>query len=173
MGVMQIEQLCPSCNGSGRILRNPCNKCEGSGASHKKMNTKVKIPVGSHNGTRLRVSGMGNYDKGGHGDLYVFISIKNDGIYERNGDDVIRKLHIPFEDMILGQLQTIDSLYGKVKLKIPQLSKPDAVLRVTDHGIPNMNTHRKGDMYIVLSPEFPTNLSGEQESILKLYKKTK
>ena len=173
MGVMQIEQPCNFCNGTGTVTKNPCGSCGGHGIKSKKMQTNIKIPVGSQNGTRLRVSGMGNYDKGGYGDLYVFISVKNDKLYERDGDDIIRKLQIPFEDMILGNELTIDSLYGSVKVKIPSMSKPDSVLRINEHGIPNMNTHRKGDMYLVINPELPKKLTEEQLSIIRLYKKSK
>ena len=173
MGVMQIEQPCNRCKATGSIIRNPCGTCGGDGIVNEKVNTNVKIPVGSHAGTRLRVSGMGNYDKGGFGDLYVFILIRNDEVYDRDTDDVIRKLSIPFEDMLLGSELQVDSLYGNVKVRIPKLSQPENVLRIKEHGIPNMNTHKKGDMYLVLHPEFPTKLSDSQISVLELYKKTK
>ena len=116
---------------------------------------------------------MGNYDKGGFGDLYVFISVKEDRNYDRDGDDLIRKLGINFDDMILGTDKKINSLYGKVKIKIPKLSKPETVLRISDHGLPNMNTHKRGDLYLILQPEFPTSLSTEQAAVLSLFKKTK
>ena len=173
MGVMQLEQACPYCEGSGSIIKNPCGKCHGNGRTSKKVNTNIKIPIGAHTGMKLRVSGMGNYDKGGFGDLYVFISVQNDETYERNGDDIIRRLQISFAEMILGTELKIDSLYGKVKIRIPKLSKPEKVLRINDHGIPNMNTHKKGDMYLIVQPEFPTKLSDDQRRILELYKKTK
>ena len=173
MGIMQIEQPCNYCNGTGNVTKNPCGSCGGHGIKPKKMQTNIKIPVGTQNGTRLRVSGMGNFDKGGYGDLYVFIAVKNDKLYERDGDDVIRKLQVPFEDMILGDELIVDSLYGAVKVKIPPMSKPDSVLRVNEHGVPNMNTHRKGDMYLIINPELPKKLTQEQLNILKLYKKSK
>tara|TARA_B100000676_G_scaffold297223_1_gene338651 strand:+ start:166 stop:1239 length:1074 start_codon:yes stop_codon:yes gene_type:complete len=171
MGVMQLEQPCGLCQGTGTIIKNPCGTCRGNGYTSKKVNTNIKIPMGSHSGMKLRVSGMGNYDKGGFGDLYVFISVKNDETYERDGDDILRNLRVPFADMILGTEKKVDSLYGKVRVQIPKLTKPDAVLRVTSHGVPNMNTHKKGDMYIILQPEFPTKLSDTQRSALELYRK--
>jgi molecular chaperone DnaJ len=80
---------------------------------------------------------------------------------------------MPFEDMLLGTELHVDSLYGNVKITIPKLSQPESVLRIKEHGIPNMNTHKKGDMYLVLQPEFPTKLSDSQISVLELYKKSK
>ena len=173
MGIMQIEQPCGVCGGSGTIIKNPCNRCVGSGIKSKKINTSIKIPIGCHNGLKLRVSGMGNYDKGGFGDLYVFVHVKSEEEYDRDGDDLYRKLSIDFEDMILGKVLELDSLYGNVKVKIPKFSKPDQVLKVKDFGIPNMNTHNKGDMFLVLSPKLPNELSSEQEKILELFRNSK
>lgn len=173
LGPMQMEQPCPSCKGGGSIIKNPCRSCSGSGVNNKKMNTSINVPVGSHTGIKLRLTDLGNYDKGGYGDLYAYIFVKQHELYERDSDDVIRKLELPFEDIILGTTQIIDSLHGSVKIKIPRLSKPDSVLRISDYGIPNMSTHKKGDMFVVLNSKFPSNLTDEQVSILELYKKSK
>jgi len=172
MGILQMEQECPVCSGSGTMIKNPCTSCGGRGISSKKMNTNIKIPIGVHSGMKLRMSDLGNYDKGGYGDLYVFIHVLNDEIYKRDGDDIIRDLETNFVDMILGTQIELDSLYGKVKLKVPPKSKPESVLRVNEYGIPNMNTHNKGDMYVVLKPKFPSELSDVQTKILKEYKQT-
>lgn len=172
MGIMQIEQECSNCSGSGTMIKNPCNNCRGSGVTARKTNTTVKIPVGCHSGIKLRVSGLGNYDKAGYGDLYVFIHVLNDEIYDRDGDDVIRKLDINFYDLLLGTELEIESLYGNVKVKIPRMSKSDQILKVKDHGVPSMSSHRKGDMFLILNPKFPTEITDEQKSILQLYKKS-
>lgn len=172
MGIMQIEQECGYCSGSGTIIKNPCNSCRGSGITSRKAHTKLKIPIGSHSGIKLRVSGMGNFDKAGYGDLYVFIFVKNHELYDRDGDDLICKLDVNFYDMLLGTEMEIESLYGQVKVKVPRLSKPEQVLKVKEFGVPNMSTHRKGDMFLILNPFFPEKISEEQKSILELYKKS-
>lgn len=173
MGIMQMEQPCNNCSGSGTIIRNPCNSCIGSGIETKKVNTSVKIPVGIHSGMKLRVSGMGNYDKGGYGDLFVFIHIKHDEIYDRDGDDLLRKLELNFEDLILGTDINVDSLHGTVNVKIPKNSQPEQILKVREFGIPNMSTNIKGDMYLILTPRFPSNISSDQKEILELYRSSK
>lgn len=173
MGIMQLEQECGHCSGSGTIIKNPCGTCRGTGIIMRKAHASVKIPIGSHSGIKLRVSEMGNYDKAGYGDLYVFVHVLNDELYDRDGDDLIRKLNISFCDLILGTERKVESLYGDVKVKIPQMSKPEQILKVKEFGIPNMSTHRKGDMFLILNPEFPDKISEEQKSILELYKKSK
>ena len=172
MGIMQIEQQCGYCNGSGTVIKNPCGTCRGTGISSKKAHATVKIPMGSHSGIKLRVSGMGNYDKAGYGDLYVFIHVLNDEMYERDGDDIIKKLKVNFYDLMLGTELKVESLYGDVKIKVPKMSKPEQILKVKDFGVPNMSSHRKGDMFLILSPEFPESITDEQRSLLETYKNT-
>jgi len=172
MGPMQMEQICHACNGEGTTVKNPCNPCSGHGYIHNKMKTSVNIPVGCHSGVKLRLSNLGNYDKGGYGDLYVFVHVKTHSTYDRDGDDLIRNLKVEFYDMILGTSLKIDTLYGNINLKIPSNSKPDAVLKVNSHGVPNMNTHKKGDMFCVLKPNFPESISSDQIQLLQLYKKS-
>ena len=114
LGPMQMEQQCPSCGGQGTMISNPCRSCSGNGVTQKKINTSINVPMGSHSGVKLRLADLGNYDKGGYGDLYVYIFVKPHKLYDRDSDDVIKKLELSFEDMILGSTQTIDSLYGSV-----------------------------------------------------------
>ena len=176
MGPMQIQQTCPTCGGSGHILNNPCNPCKGSGVKQERVKTSIKIPKGCPDGTKLRVTDMGNYGgrQGSFGDLFVIVHIKKDEYFERDGNDLICHEHIPFYDMIIGTNITIDSLYGGVNLKIPQNTQPDSVLRIKDYGLPNMRSENaKGDLYVIVKPEFPKTLSVEEKSILELYKKTK
>ena len=174
MGVMQIQQHCPSCGGSGQITTIPCESCSGVGIEKTNNNVKIKIPKGASSGIKLRVSGGGNSDKqGNHGDLYVIVIVEDDGIHERNGDDLIIRQEIDFQDMILGSKKRINTPHGKVNLTIPACTKNETVLKVKDHGIPNLNTGRLGDFYVILNAIFPTTITEEQKSILELYRKTK
>lgn len=173
MGPMQVQQQCPTCHGEGTYIVNPCNTCQGSGITTETLSINIKVPRGVHNGSRIRISEHGNYiKKGSYGDLYVNIYIKRDSRYERDGDDILCSENILFHDLVLGCKKIIDSLYGKISVKIPPLSQPDCVLKIKDHGIPNSRTGRKSDMYVVLKPALPKQLSIEQKSILELYSKT-
>lgn len=173
MGPMQVQQVCPTCRGAGTYILNPCGGCNGSGITEETLDINLKIPRGVHNGTRLRVSEHGNYVKDGtFGDLYVHVYIKHDTRYERDGDDILCSEEIDFQDLILGTKKNIESLYGKISITIPPLSKPDRVLKVKEHGLPNSRTGRKSCMYVVLKARFPDKISMEQKSILDLYTKT-
>ena len=173
MGPMQVQQVCPTCRGEGTYILNPCSGCGGNGISVESLDINIKIPRGVHSGTRLRVSEHGNYVKDGvFGDLYVHVYVKKDERYERDGDDILCSEEIDFQDLILGTKKNINSLYGKISITIPPLSKPDRVLKVKEHGLPNQRSGRKSHMYVVLKPKFPEKISVEQKSLLNLYSKT-
>ena len=177
MGPMQMEQTCPTCAGPGTILQNPCNPCQGSGVVNEKINTTIKIPKGCHTGVKLRISEMGNYggrNSSGFGDLFAVIYVKKDNYFDRDGSDLFCQEEVQFYDMITGAQRTVKSLYGKVNLKIPTCTQPDAVLRIPNYGLPNMRSETsKGDMFVLIKPMFPRSLNTEQKSILELYKKSK
>jgi molecular chaperone DnaJ len=136
-------------------------------------NVKIKIPKGSHTGTKLKIAKGGNECKGGvPGDLYVIVHVKNDEYFERQGDDLICEEKINFHDMILGTKLTIPSLHGHVNINVPPNTQPDAVLKVKAHGVPNMRTTQLGDLYVVAKVTIPKQISPEQKGILELYKKT-
>ena len=95
-----------------------------------------------------------------------------DEVYDRDGDDLIRRLEVNFHDLILGTELKVDSLYGDVKVKIPKLSNPEQILKVSDFGVPNMSTHKKGDLFLILTPKFPDDISEEQIEFLESYRKS-
>lgn len=173
LGIMQVQQPCPSCGGTGDSMTDPCNSCNGHGVAPIKTDLKVKIPKGSYTGTKLRVSGGGHESKEAQaGDLYVIVNVKKDSYFDRDGDDLICKENIPFQDMLLGTKKKIPTPHGKVNVTIPSLTKHEAVLKVSEHGVPNMRSGRLGDLYVVVSAEFPKKLTPEQKSILELYRKS-
>lgn len=173
MGIMQMQQICPSCSGEGYNIVNPCLSCNGHGVVATTTKVKIKIPKGSHTGTKLKIAGGGNQSKSGPaGDLYVIIRIKNHEYFNREGDDLICEEQINFYDIILGTKLTIPSLHGKVNINVPVNTQPDAILKVKAHGVPNLRTTQLGDLYVIVKVVLPKELSSEQKSILELYKKT-
>jgi molecular chaperone DnaJ len=175
VGPMQIQQPCSVCEGEGTVLKNPCNTCSGSGTYQEQIKTNIKIPKGCHSGVRLRVSEYGNYIKGGKfGDLYVEVTVKKDKMFDRHDNDIVMTHDLDFHDMILGCNKQISSLRGKLNIKIPPNSQPNAMIKIENHGLPDMREPSLlGDMFIVLNPKFPKETSMEQKSILELYKKSK
>ncbi len=173
MGIMQIQQPCPACGGSGQSITDPCGSCEGHGVAPIKTDVKVKIPKGAYTGTKLRVSGGGHECKSGKpGDLYIIVNVKPDSYFDRDGDNLVCKEDVMFYDLLLGSKVKISTPHGHVNVSIPPLTKHEAVLKVTDHGIPNLRTGNLGDLFVMVSAKYPTKLTPEQKGILELYKKS-
>ena len=173
MGVMQIQQVCPICSGSGEEITNQCKVCNQNGLVDSRERIKINVPKGCHHGTRLRVSRGGDEIPNGlSGDLYIIIHANQTGNFKRDGDDLICEHNINFYDIILGTTIKLNTPHGDIKVNVPKTTQPEAILKVASHGLPNQTTHRMGDLYIVVKVDLPSNLSVEQEKILKLYKES-
>ena len=171
MGIMQVQQICPSCQGNGEQITNQCTNCDQNGLIQTKEKIKINIPKGCNHGTRLRISrGGDDCPNGTPGDLYVIIHANQSDKFKRDGDNLICEETIPFYDIILGTSKLIDTPHGQIKLKIPSNSQPDVVLKVASHGLPNQTTHIMGDLFVVVKVELPRHLNEKQIELLKTYR---
>ena len=175
MGIMQMQQTCPVCQGTGEMVTNPCGKCHGQRVSRVKSTVKVSVPRGANDGTQLKVNGKGNAPQHGHtyGDLFVVVRIKKDSKFTREGDNIITKRTIDFTKAILGGEEIIPSLHGRVSIKIPSGTQPGTYLKVTEHGTPNLRTGHLGDMIVIVEVEIPKKLSEKQKTVLQGFNKLK
>lgn len=170
-GFFSIASTCPSCNGEGSVIENPCRKCRGSGVEKQRRKMKVKIPAGIDSGKRINIPGEG--DAGSHGgpsgDLYVFIRVREHEYFEREGDDLYCLIPIGITQATLGGEVHVPTLDGKrVKVKIHAGTQNGKVLRLKGEGIPHLNSpSRRGDMYVRVHVTIPDKLSGKAKSLLK------
>ena len=168
-GPFIMEVQCPSCNGRGRAIKDPCPNCSGKGEVKKDRNLKVKVPAGIENGTRMRISGEGEAGlRGGqNGDLYVFVTIKDHKLYQRESTDLYTEIPISFTRASLGGSITIPSISGeKLELTIKEGSQYGQQLRLKNQGMTVLNSTRKGDLYVSLKVETPIKLTDRQKEIL-------
>ena len=168
-GFISIRRTCPSCNGSGVTIENPCNKCRGEGRKKLSDSIKVDIPPGVCDGNRLCSRGRGDAGMygGSSGDLYVDINIKDHAQFDRDEDDLFHELFIPFTLATLGGNVNVPTLQGKVSLKIPSGTQSNKTFRIKDKGMPNLRSRGKvGDLYVKISILVPTKLTKEQRSKL-------
>ena len=170
-GFFMIERGCEKCSGSGRIIKNPCNTCSGSGRVRKNKKLSVKIPRGVEDGTRIRLTGEGEagVHNSGNGDLYVFISIKDHKIFERDGADLHCAVPIKMTTAALGGEIVIAAIDGtKAKIKIPEGTQQGQQFRLRDKGMTRVGTNSViGDMYVHTKIEVPVKLSKKQKNLLK------
>ena len=168
LGAFQQITTCPTCQGAGEQVTSPCSACHGSGrvkASHK---VKVKVPAGIDSGYRLRVTSAGDAGRkgGSPGDLYVFIHVKEDHRFERQGADLIYKKTITFTQAALGDEVTIPTLEGQATLRIPAGTQSGSNFRFKGKGMPNLRGRGHGELYVLVEIETPQNLTAEQAELL-------
>ena len=170
-GFFQIQQTCPDCGGTGQIVSNPCAVCKGQGRKTATSRIKLRIPPGISEGSRLRSSGNGEAGlRGGPaGDLYVVIHLREHEIFEREDDDLYCTVPMNFGIAALGGEISVPTLEGKANVKIPAGTQSGTIFRLRGKGMPELNSHRKGDLLVRTQVEVPTKLTAEQREKLKSF----
>ena len=169
-GFFTIERTCSSCGGIGEAITNPCLKCSGTGLIKKQKTISVSIPVGVDTGTRIRIAGEGEKGQRGaeSGDLYIFINVKNDKLFEREEENLFCNIPISITTAILGGRIDVPTIDGKkTRLKIPPGTQSETQFRFKSKGMSILRQNNRGDMYISVRVEIPVNLTNQQKSILK------
>lgn len=173
-GFFSMSMTCPKCHGEGRIITNPCKACKGEGLVKKKQHVKVHIPAGVDTGMRLKMSGYGDAGQGGGppGDLFVFITVQPHEIFEREGNDILLNLPISFSEAALGCKKEVPAILSEAcRVTIPEGTQSGKIFRIKGSGFPNVHGRGKGDLLIKVFVETPTNLSEEQQRLLKEFAK--
>lgn len=169
-GFFTVERSCGSCQGTGKVIKNPCKTCAGSGRTRKEKALNVSIPAGVEEGTRIRLAGEGEagFRGGPAGDLYIFLTIKPHRIFKRDGANIYCSVPIPLTTASLGghiEVPTIDG--GRVKVTVPEGTQTGFQFRLKGKGMSVLKSQARGDMYIEVAVETPVNLSKKQKDLLK------
>jgi len=174
MGFMQVVNRvsCYNCKGSGIIIPNPCTKCNGEGRHKGHKLVKILIPAGIHTGNYTMYEGFGNdgIRNNYSGNLIVEYIEKENENYIRKGSDLYTDLDIKYSQAILGDNIKVDTLGGKIVVKIPPNSKNKDLLKLSRMGIKNLNTDTKGDYYLKLNIITPSKLTVKQKSLIQKFK---
>jgi molecular chaperone DnaJ len=170
-GFFQLQQTCPRCRGTGKIIRNPCDTCLGQGRVRRTKKLSVKIPAGVDNGDRIRLSGEGEAGRNGGpaGDLYVEVNVRQHDIFEREGEHLSCEVPVSFVTAALGGTVVVPTLEGQVSLKIPAETQSGRVFRLRDKGVKPVRGGSRGDLFCKVMVETPVNLTGEQKDLLRRF----
>ncbi|SIS46757.1 molecular chaperone DnaJ [Insolitispirillum peregrinum] len=171
-GFFTIERTCPTCQGQGRVIKDPCGACSGTGRTQKEKTLEVRIPAGVEEGTRIRLSGEGEAGLRGApaGDLYIFLSIKPHRIFQRDGANIQFKVPIPMVTAALGGVIEVPCIDGsRTKVTIPPGTQSGNQFRLREKGMSVLRSQARGDMYITAMVETPVNLTKEQEDLLRQF----
>ena len=173
-GFFTIERTCPTCHGAGQVIQNPCQVCAGAGRVERDKTLVVNIPPGVEEGTRIRLSGEGEAGlRGGPtGDLYIFISVTAHKIFRREGANLYCRVPISMVTAALGNSIDVPTLDARrVSVNIPSGSQSGRQFRLRGKGMPHLNGHGTGDMYIQTMVETPVNLNKRQKELLREFQK--
>jgi molecular chaperone DnaJ len=168
-GFFSIQQTCPHCHGSGRVIPDPCVTCNGAGKVKKQRTLEVKIPAGINEGMRIRSVGNGEPGTNGGppGDLYIEIRIKQHEIFERDGDDLHCTVPVPLTLAALGGNITVPTLAGKAEIELPEGTQHGKTFRLRGKGIKGVRSSYPGDLYCHVTVETPVRLTEHQRKLMK------
>jgi molecular chaperone DnaJ len=168
-GFFSVQQTCPHCRGTGKIIPEPCTTCHGQGKVKKQKTLEVKIPSGIDDGMRIRSAGNGEPGTNGGppGDLYIEIRLKKHDIFERDGDDLHCVVPISFTRAALGGEIEVPTLAGKAAIDIPEGTQAGKQFRLRGKGIKGVRSSYPGDLYCHVAVETPVKLTEHQRKLLK------
>jgi len=170
-GFFSIQQTCPACRGSGKVIKSPCDTCHGQGRIKASKTLSVKVPAGVDEGDQIRLAGEGEAGESGGpaGDLYVQVRLKPHDLFKRDGDDLHCEMPVSYATAALGGEVEIPTLDGRANLKIPAGTQTGKVFRLRGKGVRNVRSHATGDLYCHASVETPVNLNKRQKEMLEAF----
>jgi len=168
-GFFAIQQTCPKCHGTGKIIPEPCTSCSGVGRIKRKKTLEVKVPAGIDDGMRIRSSGNGEsgVNGGPPGDLYVEIHIKQHQVFQREGDDLHCEIPISFATAALGGDVEVPTLSGKASFTIPEGTQSGKTFRLRGKGVKGVRSGYAGDLFCHVVIETPVRLTERQKDLLR------
>ncbi len=168
-GFFSVQQTCPQCKGTGKLIPEPCTSCHGVGKTKNNKTLEVKIPAGIDDGMRIRSTGNGEPGTNGGppGDLYIEIRLWKHDIFERDGDDLHCAVPISFTTAALGGEIEVPTLAGKAAIDIPEGTQAAKQFRLRGKGIKGVRASYPGDLYCHITVETPVKLTEHQRKLLK------
>ncbi|MCL2706616.1 MAG: J domain-containing protein [Dehalococcoidia bacterium] len=169
---LQTEDPCNTCNGTGRVQKNTCTVCRGSGVIPRVRQLEVKIPAGVRVGSRIRIAGQGAPGQGGSaGNLYLLINIRTHAGFERHDDDLLTDVPLPLTVAVLGGKIEVPTLNGKLELKIPPETQNGRIFRLSGQGMPHLGKESRGDLLAKMTVVLPLNLNSEEKELFSRLRK--
>ena len=168
-GFFSVQQTCPQCKGTGKLIPEPCMSCHGVGKTKNNKTLEVKIPAGIDDGMRIRSTGNGEPGTNGGppGDLYIEIRLKKHDIFERDGDDLHCVVPIGMPTASLGGEIEVPTLAGKAAIDIPEGTQTGKQFRLRGKGIKGVRSSYPGDLYCHITVETPVKLTEHQRKLFK------
>jgi len=166
---MQTSAPCPTCGGTGKMIDKRPAGADAQGLIAEEETVSIKIPAGVVDGMQLKVTGKGNEAPGNgvSGDLLVAIEEKDHPLLQREGDNLHYDLYISFSEAVLGATKEIETVTGKVRIKIEDGVQSGKILRLRGKGIPSIQGYGKGDLLVHVNVWTPKTLDKEQRQFFE------
>lgn len=168
-GILRVQTTCPTCQGAGTVITDPCDKCRGSGLLPERTKLKITIPAGIDDGMRVRYGGEGepSPDGGPPGDCYCFVTVRKHKLFHRDGNNLILQMPITYSQAALGATLEIPTLKGRQELQVPAGTQSGEVFRVRGGGVPDPRGGGPGDLMVQTYIEVPKKLNPRQQELLR------
>lgn len=170
MGMMQSQEVCPTCHGTGQEVQpgDQCTKCHGAGHVSERHELKVKVPAGVDDGQQMRLQGQGEVGQNGgpYGDLYIVFRVTPSRDFRRDGTTIYVDQDISFTQAALGDKIKVKTVHGDVDLRIPAGTESETNFRLRGKGVPFVNGKGVGDEHVTVHVKTPQNLNKRQKEAL-------
>jgi molecular chaperone DnaJ len=168
-GFFAIARTCSTCQGSGKLIVDPCPKCKGQARITRERTVTVKVPAGVEEGARILYNGEGEAGLygGPPGDLYVVLHAKEHSFFEREGKNLYCVVPISVPQAALGTEIKVPTLDGEYALKVPEGTQTGTTFKAKGKGVPVLNGHGRGDLFVEVKVQTPAKLSKRQRELLE------
>jgi molecular chaperone DnaJ len=168
-GIFRVQTVCPACQGSGQLIKDPCTKCRGAAYVLKRIFREVKVPPGVDHHMRVRLAGEGEPSTNGGppGDCFCVINLQKHPLFDRDGQDLICQVPINYAQAALGAKIQVPTLEGAEDFEVPAGTQPGQVFKLRRRGMPDPRGGGKGDLLVVMNLEVPKSLTPTQDKLLR------
>lgn len=162
-------QPCQNCRGAGTVISNPCKSCRGDGLTRVSASVSFQIPPGISGGNYMTQRGEGNKGQSGTlaGDLIIYFEEVEHSLFIREQNDIFVDAFVSYPVAVFGGQIDVPTLAGKVRLKIPTGIRPGQMLRLRNKGLPEINSHRIGDLFVRINIHVPKNISKKAKELIE------
>lgn len=165
-GFFMIATTCDECRGEGTTLTDPCRDCRGTGRVRRQRKLHLKIPPGVETGTQLLLRGEGEAGAG-RGDLYVFVRVRPDPMFTREGTTLTTDVSISFPVAALGGEVEVPTMTRPSRIQVPRGMETGETVVLEGQGFPHLHSKKRGDLVVRFIVKTPKHLNKREEELLR------